>query len=576
MNYRPELERGSVFGDVEKFRYADSTADTLTNIKINIKKGEIIGVMGRTGSGKTSLLMLLNGLIPHFYEGEFKGNVISNTMNTQRYRVQTLSRFIGMVLQDAETQIFSLTVDKDVAFGPSNLAFDRDKIRNAVTFSLEAVGLKGYESRMTTGLSGGEKQRVAIAGVLAMEPEILVLDEPTSELDPKGKLEIYELLNKLRKKRDVTIIISGHDSEEMLHYVDRLMVMENGKIVWDGKPENLFTDITLTKNFGICPPEITEIGKLLSNGDKETLYLTVSECVADLTKKLNLSSTPIDNKATNYNSNSPIILETNNLCYSYDQKSSVLKNINIKIHKGEFVALIGKNGAGKTTFSKHLNGLLRPTNGKIFINGRDAFNVNTAELSKTVGYVFQNPDHQIFAASVKEEIEYGLKAYGYDEEEREKRVKNVLRFVGMENYEERHPFSLGKGERQKLAVSSILAMTPQILVIDEPTTGQDWEGALKMMSLLKELHTKGHTIITITHNMRLAADYADRVIVFADGQVVLDDAPENIFKQTDTLNKYFITPPQSVQVAQNLKPFGIMDNLLTVNQLVENIKSKLN
>ncbi|PKL89474.1 MAG: ABC transporter ATP-binding protein [Ignavibacteriae bacterium HGW-Ignavibacteriae-2] len=576
MNNRPELERGSVFGDVEKFRYADSTADTLTNIKINIKKGEIIGVMGRTGSGKTSLLMLLNGLIPHFYEGEFKGNVISNTMNTQRYRVQTLSRFIGMVLQDAETQIFSLTVDKDVAFGPSNLAFDRDKIRNAVTFSLEAVGLKGYESRMTTGLSGGEKQRVAIAGVLAMEPEILVLDEPTSELDPKGKLEIYELLNKLRQKRDVTIIISGHDSEEMLHYVDRLMVMENGKIVWEGKPEKLFTDITLTKNLGICPPEITEIGKLLSNGDKETLYLTVSECVADLTKKLKLSSTPIDNKATNYNSNSPIIIETNNLCYSYDKKSSVLKNINIKIHMGEFVALIGKNGAGKTTFSKHLNGLLRPTNGKIFINGRDAFNINTAELSKTVGYVFQNPDHQIFAASVKEEIEYGLKAYGFDEEEREKRVKNVLRFVGMENYEERHPFSLGKGERQKLAVSSILAMTPQILVIDEPTTGQDWEGALKMMSLLKELHAKGHTIITITHNMRLAADYADRVIVFADGQVVLDDAPANIFKQTDILNKYFITPPQSVLVAQNLKPFGIMDNLLTVNELVENIKSKLN
>jgi energy-coupling factor transport system ATP-binding protein len=575
MNKIPITERGSLFVDVEKFQYADSKSATLTNINLNIKKGEMVGVMGRTGAGKTSTLMLFNGLIPHFYEGDFKGNVISNTMNTQSYRVQTLSRFVGLVLQDAETQIFSLTVGKDVAFGPSNLAVKKEKLKSAVTTSLESVGLNGYENRMTNGLSGGEKQRVAIAGVLAMEPEILVLDEPTSELDPRGKKEIYGLLKELRQKRDVTIIISGHDSEEMLHYVDRLIVMENGNIAWEGDPKKLFTDVTLTKQLGICPPEITEIGNLLSDGEDGSCYLTVDECVNDLSDKLKPSEATVEIEDRHKKSNSPIVIETNNLCYSYDKGSSVLKNINIKIRKGEFVALIGKNGAGKTTFSKHLNGLLRPTGGEIFINGSDASKMKIAELSKDIGYVFQNPDHQIFAASVKEEIEYGLKAYGYTEEEREKRIKNVLKFVGMENYEERHPFSLGKGERQKLAVSTILSMTPQILVIDEPTTGQDWEGTQKMMSLLKELHVNGHTIITITHDMRLAAEYADRVIVFAGGQVVLDDAPSKVFKQTEILNKCFVSPPQSALIAQKLMPFGISNNLVTVNELVENIKLKL-
>jgi energy-coupling factor transport system ATP-binding protein len=576
MSKIPIMERGSLFVDVEKFQYADNSLPTLTNINLNIKKGEMIGVMGRTGAGKTSMLMLLNGLIPHFYEGKFKGNVISNTMNTQSYRVQTLSRFIGLVLQDAETQIFSLTVDKDVAFGPSNLALKKEKIRSSVTKSLEAVGLDGYESRMTNGLSGGEKQRVAIAGVLAMEPEILVLDEPTSELDPRGKKEIYNLLKDLREKRDVTIVVSGHDSEEMLHYVDRLIVMENGNIAWEGDPKKLFTDVTLTKQLGIRPPEITEIGNLLSDRKDRTCYLTVDECVNDLSAKLKPNETKDKNEDRIKRSNSPIVIETNNLCYSYDKGSSVLNNINIKIRKGEFIALIGKNGAGKTTFSKHINGLLKPTSGEIFINGKDTLKAKISELSKDIGYVFQNPDHQIFAASVKDEIEYGLKAYGYSEQERKEQVKKVLKFVGMENSEERHPFSLGKGERQKLAVSTILAMTPQILVIDEPTTGQDWEGTQKMMSLLKELHVNGHTIITITHDMRLAAEYADRVIVFAAGQVVLDDIPAEVFKQKEILNKCFVTPPPSAVIAQNLIAFGINENIVTVNELVENIKFRLN
>jgi len=573
------MERGSVLIDVEEFKYADNVSPTLKGINLNIKKGEIIGIMGRTGAGKTSTLMLLNGLIPHFYEGDLKGNITVNTMNTQRYRVQTLSRFIGLVLQDPETQIFSLKIDKDIAFGPSNLAFDRNKIKEAVLKSLDSVGLKGYENRITTRLSGGEKQRVAIAGVLAMDPEILVLDEPTSELDPKGKREIYDLLIDLRKKKKVTIIISGHDSEEMLYYVDRLVVLDEGKIAWQGKPENLFRNVPFTKKLGICPPELTEIGYLLSqNGiiKEDEIYLTLEESADDLLKKIN----PVKNNKVfvkqKTKSTNDIVIETKDLCYSYDKDELILKGVNVKIHKGEFVALIGKNGAGKTTFSKHLNGLLRPVSGEIYINGKNTVKMSVAQLSHEVGYVFQNPDHQIFAASVKEEIEYGLKTFGFSESEREERIKNVLKFVGMENYEHRHPFSLGKGERQKLAVSTILAMAPGVLVIDEPTTGQDWEGALQMMDLFKELNDNGHTIFTITHDMRLAAEYADRVIVFADGKIVLNDTPSNVFKQTEILNKCFLTPPKTALLSQKLKSLGVSEKNITVKEFVDSIELKLN
>lgn len=573
------VERGSVVINVEEYTYADNNRPTLKELKLNIKKGEMVGIMGRTGAGKTSTLMLLNGLIPHFYEGDLKGSVTANTMNTQRYRVQTLSRFIGLVLQDPETQIFSLTVDKDVAFGPSNLAFEREKIKEAVTNSLKGVGLSGYENRMTTGLSGGEKQRVAIAGVLAMNPEILVLDEPTSELDPIGKKEVYDLLTTLRKETNVTIIISGHDSEEMMRYVDRLIVLNDGKIAWEGEPKDLFKNIPLTIELGICPPEIMEIGYLLSQGGyikEEKIFSSLDECAEALSQKI----IPSKNENKVFKSvnkkNSDVVIEAKNLTYWYDKGKTVLDNVNVTIHKGEFVALIGKNGAGKTTFSKHLNGLLRPASGQIIINGKNTANMSVANLSREVGYVFQNPDHQIFAASVKEEIEYGLKTFGFSQSEREERVKNVLKFVGMENYEHRHPFSLGKGERQKLAVSTILAMQPDILVIDEPTTGQDWEGTLRMMKMLKELNEAGHTIFTITHDMRLAAEFADRVIVFAAGKIILDGKPSEVFKQTELLEKCFVTPPQAALLSQKLKSFGISDDLITVSELVDEIKQQLN
>jgi energy-coupling factor transport system ATP-binding protein len=565
------LERGSVLVDLIRYKYENGISDTLKKLNFKIEKGEFVGLMGRTGAGKTTTLMLLNGLIPHFFEGEFEGTVIANTMNTARYRIQTLARFIGLVTQDPETQIFGITVEKDVAFGPSNLAYDKDKIKELVEKSLDAVGLKGYEKRITTELSGGEKQRLAIAGVLAMEPEIVIFDEPTSELDPAGRREIYKLLSKLRKDNDVTILISGHDSEEMLEFTDRIIALDNGSIVWDGKPSELFTNVDLIERLGIRPPEAAEISscfvkenilsskKVLINNDE---FIDAYAAKCKFLKQNNGTKESRSNTET-----ASAAIEAENLSFGYSRGNHALNDVNIKINKGEFVALIGKNGAGKTTFSKHLNGLYRPTGGEIRINGRNISAVPTSELSREVGYVFQNPDHQIFAATVWEEVEFGLKNLPITEEERSRRITEALEFVGLADFKERHPFMLGKGERQKLAVATILVMEPDILVIDEPTTGQDWDGTKRMMEMMEKLHRKGHTILAITHNMRLAAEYADRIVVFSAGKVVLDGSPQSVFYQQEILASASVTPPDSVLIGSRLRQYGLNSYPVTVDDI---------
>lgn len=576
-----ELERGSVLVDLEKYKYPDNKSETLNCLNFKINKGEFIGVMGRTGSGKTTSLMLLNGLIPHFFEGEFNGSVIVNTMNTQRYRVQTLARFVGLVMQDPETQIFGITVEKDVAFGPSNLNYGKEKIEELIKKSLESVGLKGFEKRITTELSGGEKQRLAIAGVLAMEPEIIVLDEPTSELDPTGRIEIYQLLSEIRTKENVTVIISGHDSEEMLTFLDRIIVLDNGKIAWQGNPQILFKDVALTDKFGIKPIETAEISSALVENniiDHEKIFSNIDKFFQFISHNFNnISKNSEVQKTSTEKILNKKVIEINDLSFGYRKGETALNNINLRFFKGEFVALIGKNGAGKTTFSKLLNGLLRPSSGQVLINGRDIKSVSTSELSREIGYVFQNPDHQIFSASVKEEIEYGLKNMNLQADVIKERVTRVLEFVELKNYENRHPFTLGKGERQKLAVASILAMEPSILVIDEPTTGQDWDGTKRMMTMMQELNKKGHTILAITHNLRLAAEYADRIVVFSGGNVVLDGTPEEVFSQREILESASITPPDSVILGEQLKKIGFNKHLLTVEeikkQLIENLSS---
>ncbi|HBW38392.1 ABC transporter ATP-binding protein [Desulfosporosinus sp. BICA1-9] len=550
--------------------YPNAQELSLKNISLTVKKGKFIVLMGSTGAGKTTLSLCLNGLIPQLLEGKLTGQVSVAGKNVGKTAVQSMSKVLGLVLQDPETQIIGRTVEEDTAFGPRNFLVPFDEINLRVDQSLEKVRLKGYNQRISEELSGGEKQRLAIAGVLVMEPEILVLDEPTSELDPIGRSEIYQTLDDLRRKRDLTILLVEHSSEELIHKADEVLVLKQGEVVWKGLPTELFRNLPLLSQLGIKPLPVSQLGwDFYEKG-----WITFAEIPLDIPSAANIirallpkyghwhkhGHVPVQEEIKNhlfkqepYLLEAEIAVQVSDLFYQYNSSQPALRGINLTIKTGEFVALIGQNGAGKTTLAKHFNGLLKPTRGEIIVEGMNTLQYDSSDLSKTIGYVFQNPDHQIFSATVEKELEFGLKNAGYKGQEIKQRVDEVLQYTGLERYRSVHPFSLGKGERQMIAVASILALKPKLLIIDEPTTGSDWAGVQSMMALICKLHAAGTTIIMISHDMDLVAQHAKRVIVMKEGGVMLDGTPEDVFSEEQLLLDSAIIPPQLCRLSAHLK-----------------------
>jgi energy-coupling factor transporter ATP-binding protein EcfA2 len=545
------------------YAYPRRVEKALDDVSVAVGAGEVTALMGKTGAGKTTTLALLNGLIPDFYEGTMEGSVRCDGLDTRLYHVQTLARTVGLVLQDTETQILGLTVESDAAFGPCNLGLPREEILRSVSESLWAVGLTGLERRHPATLSGGEKQRLAIAGILAMKPSVLGMDEPTAELDPVGRRQVYDLCRGLKSTGEYTIIIATHDSDDVLGLADTVVVLDDGHIAWSGKPADLFSDVARCVRAGIRPPVAAELFTRLRRANlvpDQEVPLTVGSFLALLPPLLKAEVSraqqpvPIARPITSV---SPAI-EIEALHHRYDGGGESLRGVSLAIEGGDFVAIVGRNGAGKSTLAKHLNGLLLPTSGSVRVKGMDTRSSPTSVLSRTVGYVFQNPDHQIFCPTVREELEFGLERAGMlTRNEIAERVHSALALVGLQDAVARHPFTLGKGERQKLALASVLAIAPSVLVVDEPTTGLDWEGTCAMMDLFHRLNADGHTIIIITHDMQLAADHADRIVVMGGGTVMADGMPTDIFLQPDLLARASLVMPPSGEIALGLWCLGL-------------------
>ncbi|HWO78496.1 MAG TPA: energy-coupling factor transporter ATPase [Bacillus sp. (in: firmicutes)] len=541
------------------YTYEKSKEPTLSNINLTIPKGQFTVLMGAAGAGKTTLLLTLNGLIPQFMEGHFEGSVEIGDSFTDETPIQQLIQKIGLVMQDPETQIFGLTVKEDVAFGPSNLGLLIEEIEMRIHDCLAKVGLSGYEERSTEYLSGGEKQRLAVAGILAIGPDIIVLDEPTSELDPDGKDAIFGITKDLQKQRGMTIVMAEHESERVLAYADHVVVIQDGLIKWQGDPQTLFAQEDLVKQFSLRPPEIAKLyWEFTKQGGQ--LGEKCPRTVEELYRLLNIQSLPYPStQQIHYeeNMNLPIdtsepILQVENLRHVYPNGREALKGISTTIYKGDYIAIIGQNGAGKSTFCKHFNRLLSPTSGRILFKGEDISDKTTSDLAQHIGYVFQNPDHQIFSPTVYEEVTWGLKIRGVGEKKQKELAQEVLEFVGLNKYASQHPLSLSKGLRQRLAVATVLILEPDVLIIDEPTTGQDWQGTQDMLRLINRLHEKGHTIIIITHNMSLVTDHAKRVFIMGNGQLLKDCKPEETFIDHEILREARIKPTQLVQLAEKL------------------------
>ncbi len=545
------------------FSYADKEKPAFRHLRAEIEDGSFVSILGHGGTGKSSLCYSLNGLIPHFFRGAYQGRVVVKGKGVAKQKVAQLSNQVGLVLQDFEAQLFSTNVELEMAFGPENHCLPRPEIEKRIHHYLGVIGLEPFRQRQPATLSGGQKQRLAIGSILTMEPEILVLDEPTTDLDPKGAAEVLDLAQGLRRVGRTLLMVTPEP--EMALEADQVWLMREGEIIAQGPPTEIFTDLSRLALCGVKPPSFLALFQALGwPGRPLTLEQAVS-LINDhqLIKKTNRIYQPESVEPTP----GPILIQAQGLVYGYPfTEDKVLKGIDLTIREGEFIALLGQNGSGKTTLAKHFNGLLKSEAGSLLVEGKPASAYSHQALAQKVGYVFQNPDHQIFARTVEEEVGFSLKVFGVEAETIKRRLQEVLAIVGLQGYEKRVPFTLTKGERQRVAVASVLVAQPQVIILNEPTTGLDYEHQVSIMELLKALNRKGHTILIITHSMWVATEYARRTIVLKEGSILLDGPTRSVFAKSSKLAEASLAPPPLVQLSNRL---GL--SALTLEQMVQEL-----
>ena len=539
--------------------------------------------MGENGAGKSTLCQMLNGIIPNSVGGRLSGQVLIHGMNTKETGISELATKVGIVLEDPETQLFTTSAKSEVAFGPENLSLPRDEIEERVRWALEVVRLSGYEERLPSSLSGGQKQRLAIAANIAMRPDILSLDEATSQLDPVGVEEVLSVVRDLNKKYGMTIVMATDASEMIAKLMDRVVVIDQGKLVAEGTPRQIFADTRLFKKFMIRAPQVSQLAAALAekNHSFSIFPITEEEAKKDTLQLLKNQPVPaqkaVERRDISKNSKTPII-QVEHLSYTYKPLNvQAVRDIGFEIFPGEFAALIGQNGSGKTTVLKNMLGLLRPTSGKVLVVGLDTKTSTVADMARHVGFVLQNPDQQLFADTVEDEVAYGPKNLGLDKAVIETRVADALKLVDLEDKRKEFPPSLPKGDRAKVVIASALALDPEIIILDEPTTGQDYKGCHQIMQIAQMLHSQGRTVVFVTHHMALVAEYAKRVIVLHGGKVLLDDVTEGVFDKPEVVRQAFIIPPQITKLGQMLpESLGLPRSPLTVNSMTESILARFN
>jgi energy-coupling factor transporter ATPase len=552
----------------------------LDHINLRLQEGEFVSIIGSNGSGKSTLAKLLPALIlPE------SGNVSVDGLDTKDKNSQkTIRQKVGMVFQNPDTQIISTSVEREIAFGLENLALPHQEMKERVKWALDYFHLGRYRTHPPHKLSGGEKQRVALAAVLCMHPQYLILDEPTSLLDPQGRLEILSLVQKLIREGNVTVIHITQFPEETMS-ADRVLVMDKGKIVLDDSPVQIFKQKEFLEKIGLEVPFTLRIASTLKQRGwfLSDEYLNIDDLVTKITqnvvtkekeliyKAVDRGLSTVDGNELSAVSHPPSIacptpqISIKGVDYFYDQglptKEKALDGITIEIHHGDFIGLIGPTGSGKSTLVQQLNGLLVPASGKIEIDGEDLKNksVDLKKIRQKVGLVFQFPELQLFEDTVYDDIAFGPKNLGLLEREIDDRVKQAMRLMKLsfDRFSSRSPFSLSGGEQRKVAIAGILAMNPEVLILDEPTCGLDPKSTEEMKELLQELNSKGVTIILISHNMDLIAEVAHKILLLKQGKVAAFCKKEEFFKDAERIKSAGLDLPQVVELVWKLREKGI-------------------
>ena len=528
------------------FQYDAQAEPTLKDISFDIAKGEKVLVLGPSGSGKSTLAHCLNGIIPNIHKGQAKGQVLIDGQDVFTQSIYDKSQLVSTVLQDPDGQFIGLTVAEDLAFALENDCVNQSEMKARVSLWAERLDLASLLNHRPQDLSGGQKQRVSLAGVLIDESPILLFDEPLANLDPKSGQETINLINKIHKEVGATTIIIEHRLEDVLYRpVDRILLVNDGTLLFNGSPDELLSSTLL-----------------LENGIREPLYLTVLRQLGfDTTRAQNLSQLDaldlsglglpdrVLRDKTEASNNS--ILEVEGLKVGYGDNQIVIDDISFSLKKGERIAIVGKNGAGKSTLAKALCGFI-PSQGKLTYLGQDICQDSIAERSERIGFVLQNPNQMISQAMIFDEVALGLRLRGVEETEVEERVHEVLKTCGLYSFRKWPISALSFGQKKRVTIASILVLKPEIIILDEPTAGQDYQTYTDIMKFLDGLQKKGHTIVMITHDMQLMLEYSDRCLVVVDGEIIADDNPVAILNQKNLLESANLKQTSLYSLGQKL------------------------
>ena len=558
------------------FKYTGSKHNALENITLEIEKGGFVGIIGESGAGKTTLCNCINGLIPHHYTGDFYGSVKVDGEDTFDVDAGKLALKVGSVFQDIESQLTGYFVEDEILFGLENFGIPADQIEKRIDSALETLGISELRHREISTLSGGQKQKVVFAAILALEPQILVLDEPTGELDPASSVQIFALLKKLNEEKGITIVIAEQKIMLLCEFVKKLIVLEKGTCVHYGEIRSTLTHQKEMEEAGInCPRVLTLTGKM----EKENLL--PADCTGEGRICLNANEAAqivkkaIGTKALHTEVDEPVeaqessdtVLSFQNVSFSYNETANV-KNLNVNIHKGDFTAIIGSNGAGKSTFSKLCNGLLKPSAGDVLVLDKNTKKEKVSNLAKHIGFLFQNPDRQICCGTVREEIAFSLRNNKVPEAEIKTRVENTIKEFGFNPDTE--PFNMSRGQRQRLCLACLIALNPEILILDEPTTGLDYRECMEVMDKIRQLNENGTTVIMVCHDMEVVLDFAKKIIVMNRGEILGEGPARKVLADDTLLNKARLLPPQIAQVAKLLGPG--FEGIFTDDELIARIK----
>lgn len=560
------------------FTYSGAQRHALERVSLAVAEGEFVGIIGPSGAGKSTLAGVMSGAVPHHFSGELYGACLVDGKDTCEVTLTDVSRLVGSVLQDIDAQFVASNVRDELLFGLENFGVAHDEIPARMQQALETVGIEDLRDREIATLSGGQKQKVAIAAILALRPRVLVLDEPTAALDPASSTLVFETLREVNRSAGITVVVIEQKVALLSEYCGRVMVLDQGKLVFDDTPRKVFSHGERLREIGVDSPRVARVSNSLATAglcEPGELALSVDEAAALVARIVGegvrgavvegacaapavpstLSNATVCDPSIGGDSSSSArtgepVARFEGVGYSYPGGGASVRALDFEVFPGEFVGIVGQNGAGKTTLTKLLNGLLKPAEGNVVVAGLNTREVPTSRIARYVSTLFQNPDRQICKDTVLDEVAFGLLLRGVSSNEASARAKATCGRFGLPLDEA--PFSLSRGQRQMIALASVVVGEPQVIVLDEPTSGLDYRECMTVMETVRDMATAGSAVVMVCHDMEVVSDFADRLVVMANGEILGRGTCAGVFANADLMQGAFVEPPQAIALAKKL------------------------